>query len=196
MNNHLFFFPSKPCVELFLRLLAGSRILSLRGEIEYASRLCESPIEEVMLLALALAGEAESDSGVEMQVREPSPFDHICHVLVNPQYVVGKYRVDFRVAAYWTRFDDENLVDEHWCRGEVLVECDGHDFHERTKEQASHDKRKDRDLQAAGFKVFRYTGSDVWNRCMEAATQVVSTAFAAAKESRPLVVRKRRSFKP
>ena len=33
------------------------------------------------------------------------------------------------------------------------MECDGHDFHERTKEQASSDKKRDRSLQAAGFLV-------------------------------------------
>ena len=44
----------------------------------------------------------------------------------------------------------------------LVVECDGFDFHERTKEQASRDRRRDRALQRAGFKVYRYTGSDIW----------------------------------
>ena len=44
----------------------------------------------------------------------------------------------------------------------VVVECDGHDFHERTKEQARKDRRRDRELQAKGYLVLRYTGSEVW----------------------------------
>lgn len=44
----------------------------------------------------------------------------------------------------------------------VFVELDGHDFHERTKEQARRDKSKDRLLQANGWIVFRYTGSEMY----------------------------------
>ena len=65
-----------------------------------------------------------------------------------PQVQVGRYRVDFMV-----RFFDEKFI----------VECDGHDFHERTKQQAQHDKQRDRFLQAEGFKVFRFTGSEIWS---------------------------------
>lgn len=41
------------------------------------------------------------------------------------------------------------------------VECDGHDFHERTKEQAERDKARDRDMQALGYRVARFTGSEI-----------------------------------
>jgi hypothetical protein len=43
----------------------------------------------------------------------------------------------------------------------MCVELDGHDFHERTKAQASRDKRRDRDLLSAGWPVVRFSGSDV-----------------------------------
>ncbi|MGA4550599.1 DUF559 domain-containing protein [Methylorubrum aminovorans] len=44
----------------------------------------------------------------------------------------------------------------------AVVECDGHDFHERTKEQAARDRSRDRRLQEAGFRVFRFTGSELY----------------------------------
>lgn len=66
---------------------------------------------------------------------------------VFPQEKIGKYRVDFLI-----RGDSVQTV----------IECDGHDFHERTKEQAQKDKERDRTLQAAGFRVFRFTGSEIW----------------------------------
>ncbi len=43
----------------------------------------------------------------------------------------------------------------------LCVYTDGHTYHERTEEQAQHDKRIDRKLQELGFKVLRYTGKDV-----------------------------------
>ena len=53
-------------------------------------------------------------------------------------------------------------------RVRLAVECDGHDFHDRTKERASRDRARDRRLQAAGITVFRFTGSDIhWDRSVQ-----------------------------
>lgn len=43
----------------------------------------------------------------------------------------------------------------------LCIYTDGHTYHERTEEQAQHDRRIDRKLQELGFKVLRYTGKDV-----------------------------------
>jgi hypothetical protein len=43
------------------------------------------------------------------------------------------------------------------------VEIDGHDFHERTREQALRDKSRDRSLLHAGLKLLRFTGSEVYH---------------------------------
>lgn len=43
----------------------------------------------------------------------------------------------------------------------LCIYTDGHSYHERTEEQAQHDKRIDRKLQELGFQVLRYTGKDV-----------------------------------
>lgn len=68
-------------------------------------------------------------------------------VTVTPQKIIGKYRVDFLIET---------------TDGPIVIECDGHDFHEKTKEQAQNDKARDRNLQAAGFRVYRFTGSEIW----------------------------------
>jgi very-short-patch-repair endonuclease len=45
----------------------------------------------------------------------------------------------------------------------LVIECDGHDYHERTKEQAAKDRSRDRAVQMKGYdQVFRYTGSELW----------------------------------
>ena len=43
----------------------------------------------------------------------------------------------------------------------IVVELDGHDFHEKTKEQAQKDKDRDRSLTRAGYKIMRFTGSEI-----------------------------------
>jgi very-short-patch-repair endonuclease len=62
---------------------------------------------------------------------------------------VDGYRVDFAIVG--------GCLNE-W---EVAVECDGHNFHERTADQAKHDRRRDRYLQAKGWRVMRFTGSEI-----------------------------------
>ncbi|MGK3981368.1 endonuclease domain-containing protein [Sorangium sp. So ce118] len=44
----------------------------------------------------------------------------------------------------------------------VAIELDGHDWHERTKEQAAADRQRDRRMAVMGWTVVRYTGSEVY----------------------------------
>lgn len=71
-------------------------------------------------------------------------------LLLTPQFRWNDYRIDFCLRA-WARPDRM-----------VFVECDGHDFHERTKEQAERDRSKDRAIQAAGIGILRFTGREIW----------------------------------
>lgn len=65
----------------------------------------------------------------------------------------------------------------------VALELDGHDFHEKTKEQVTYRNRRDRDLQSDGWTVLHVSGSE-FNRDPEAVTrevyQRVSSLFYAA----------------
>lgn len=60
----------------------------------------------------------------------------------------------------------------------AVVECDGHDFHERTKEQAARDRSRDRRLQEAGIRVFRFTGSELYRDPLGCAVETFRWAQA------------------
>lgn len=121
---------------------------------------CESPIEQ--LLFISLASKLDYYSGL---------FGAALGLTVGLQQEIKTelktYRVDFLVT--WDESEykpDDPLADEFGMvtttYSQIVVECDGHDFHERTKEQAQRDKARDRALQAAGYTVLRYTGSEIW----------------------------------
>lgn len=93
--------------------------------------------------------------------------------LIIPQVIVGQYRVDFLIIYGKGKFG--------W--GGVVVECDGHEFHEKTKEQASHDKARDRYLQSLGLKVFHFSGSDIWNDPFGCAEQALDQADSLALDA-------------
>lgn len=72
-------------------------------------------------------------------------------LFVTPQAQIGKYRVDF-------------LIEFHHKKGTnapVIVELDGHAFHDKDKHQRSYEKARDRFLVKSGYKVLHFTGSDV-----------------------------------
>jgi very-short-patch-repair endonuclease len=60
----------------------------------------------------------------------------------------------------------------------IIVELDGHDFHERTPDQAQSDKSRDRELQALGWHVMRFTGREVLRKPGECLQEVESLLIA------------------
>lgn len=86
-----------------------------------------------------------------------------------PQCPVGRYRADFVLAVAFIppEVTEAPQARKFWC-----VECDGHDFHERTKEQAAHDRMRDRWFQAQGFAVLRFTGSEIVREGARCAAEV------------------------
>lgn len=89
-------------------------------------------------------------------------------LLVSRQVQVGDWRVDFMIHHYQhLSFDGK--------KGEwqsLIVECDGHEFHERTKEQAARDRSRDRRATSNSVPIFRFTGSELWGDPLGCAKQV------------------------
>jgi hypothetical protein len=92
----------------------------------------------------------------------------------------GQYRTDFLFELSRDTYVTADDEDSPLClsRSEVfarlVVELDGHDFHERTKEQARRDKSRDRYMTARGFTVFRFTGSELHRNPYRVADEIES----------------------
>lgn len=101
-------------------------------------------------------------------------------LIVESQVQIGDHRVDFVISS-WTygRVHSKGAKavngDARWRK--LIVECDGHDYHERTKEQAAKDRSRDRELNGAGYDVFRFTGSELWRDPWGCAEQVYTWAL-------------------
>ena len=77
----------------------------------------------------------------------------------------AEFRADFLMMyAYDDGIDCRNNKYEPAPRFiKIVIECDGHDYHEKTKEQARRDKARDRALTASGYRVVRFTGSEIYS---------------------------------
>lgn len=134
--------------------------------------VCESPIEEIFLAAFSdpeFAFSWESSFIYNHPDSDGCLPNRIGTTEYGPlaiQHKIGKYRVDFAMTP----------APSKW----LAIELDGHDFHERTKEQAQRDKSRDREIQAAGWHVVRFTGSEVW----KSPTKCVRETLAIAASMR------------
>jgi hypothetical protein len=84
--------------------------------------------------------------------------------LIYPQQAIGKYRADFILIRLRFGYTGKAGFEKRTCDtlARVVIECDGHDFHEKTKEQAKRDKERDRLMQTEGYYVLRFTGSELF----------------------------------
>lgn len=126
--------------------------------VEMATRVCESPIEAMLAAALLFTDRLTPNlSPLILALHcEINDYGDKARLLI-PQFKLNDYRIDF---AYL----EQDVL--------VCIECDGHDFHERTKLQAARDKQRDRNIQAAGYPILRFTGSEIWNDPFYCATQI------------------------
>lgn len=121
-----------------------------------------SPVEYLLLAALLM----ESEIVGPVSINPTASADRSINCVgIFPQYHIGDYRVDFLVAVV-------DLIEKN-C---VVVECDGHDFHEKTKSQVARDKKRDRAITADGYAILRFSGSEVWadaGKCAQEVMRVV-----------------------
>lgn len=107
---------------------------------------CGSPIEVIFNLCFDLI----------MCFRE-NPY------ILTPQYEVitkdgSRYYLDFAVIT-----DDIKLA----------VECDGHEFHEKTADQVIYGNNRDYDLIMCGFDVIHFSGSEIYNDPFECVKKTI-----------------------
>lgn len=132
-----------------------------------ATTHCKSPIEEALALELVRRGFAvlpPVDVGfVRGYVADPST-----PAVLSMQHDFGKYRVDFFVTVPGSA-------------AALVVECDGHDFHEKTKQQAARDKQRDRWFLSKGWPTMRFTGSEIHYRVERCADEVMTQVGTLAR---------------
>ena len=137
-------------------------------KLKEAFDFCESPLEKVFFLEYVALydtqyGWTPDERPVfvhEVKASAARGRERDYNVFLIPQAAIKiidkTYRADFLIQI-------EAWVDRSTrVFGKIVVEIDGHNFHERTKEQAAHDRSRDRALMAAGYKVVRFTGSEIY----------------------------------
>lgn len=124
---------------------------------QYPATKAESPMEELFWAAWEVMPSARKMLTPAMRLQ------------IKPQATVGPYRADFLYS----------LTDTEGKHKYLVVEIDGHDFHERTKEQAARDRSRDRWMVEHRYDVIRFTGSEVYGNPFACVQQTVDRLHLA-----------------
>lgn len=139
---------------------------------------CDSPIERRLAKALAAVLSDVESAGMKVLALPPMQYE------ITSQLPTGAFAFlipQARIDGCETTFDDDG---SDWSyridflfvvgprpafRKAIAIECDGHEWHEKTKEQVARDKRRDRRLLADGIPSVRFSGAEIHANAEECA---------------------------
>ncbi|WP_394003573.1 endonuclease domain-containing protein [Xanthobacter versatilis] len=130
----------------------------------------ESPIELKLLLALSLKVRLELHDYMDVYSQDEIPIGHCpAPLVIVPQYIIRSDVAEMRIDFALFHGDDMSIA--------AAIECDGHDFHERTKEQAMKDRSRDRVIQSLGVSILRFTGAEIHRDPFGCADEIISFIY-------------------
>ena len=129
----------------------------LAVEILAMSLECDSPIEKIFSTAFVIVGRKYCDFWKQIKI--------------TPQKEIetqnAKYRADFFIEC----LKSENPFDDSIYN--LIVECDGHDFHKLTKKQVERDNERDYDLKKSGYDIIHFSGSQIYKNPWKCADEIL-----------------------
>ena len=129
------------------------------GMYDFGCSECESPIEKMFYFSYQLYINAFVQNEKELYY-------------IIPQYEIrtskNKYRADFVFDTQECIIEDSDYKNDF----KLVIECDGHEFHEKTKEQVQKRNERDLELKRLGYDVIHYSGSQIYKNSMKCAKEV------------------------
>lgn len=126
---------------------------------------CESPIEQLLSLYL---------NNMQISFNNWNPFIRVSDFVSNQEIICEngkKYRLDFYFIVNYKNQEVKYFA----------IECDGYDFHQKTKEQVEYDNQRQRDLQNEGIEIIRFSGSEIWKNPRKCAEEVKKIILSNCK---------------
>ena len=126
---------------------------------------CESPIEQLLAIEMERVG--------LKNINLYNPYIDIIDIEKQIDIKCGKnkYRVDFQIPVIYK--NQENIM--------FVIECDGYEFHQKTKQQVEYDNKRQRDLQEAGYEIIKFSGTEIWHRPYRCACEIKNIILSRCK---------------
>ena len=117
---------------------------------------CQSPIEELYAIAYNIR-----------LMQAGFPYKEIIYLIPQKRIVVNNhtYFADFLIDVESSQF----FISEH--NYKLIIECDGHEFHEKTKAQVEKRNVRDMELKSNGYDILHFSGSQIFKDPMKCADE-------------------------
>lgn len=132
---------------------------------------CESPIEQLLAISLS-----RIDFG---NINKYNKYID-CSYIGNQQKLImdsgNTYRVDFYCVCGYKYLDCDEFYETKY----FVIEADGYEFHQKTKEQVERDNKRQRELQQNGYEVIRFSGTEIYHhhtKCAEEVLNIIISNF-------------------
>jgi very-short-patch-repair endonuclease len=134
----------------------------LRSSCDFTGDGFQSALEAVMNHPVSLIRLCESPVETRFYLYSLGRIPNL-----RPQIDIGSYRVDFA------------LMEK-----KIAIEIDGHEYH-KTREQRTHDGQRERYLQLNGWRVIRFTGSEVYRNptgCIDEVAKLIDVFETSSED--------------
>lgn len=127
--------------------------------------IIKSPIEQMLYIAFEVLRKVNF-IGKLKPITNIKGIDKLDGLGLLPQQMIGEYRVDF-VATYGDPYSEPN-------ERSLVVECDGHAFHDRSEPERRYEKQRDRFLQSKGYRIMHFTGAEINADPFKVAAEIIN----------------------
>lgn len=126
---------------------------------------CESPIEQLLSIELA---------NIQLEnINLYNPYIDVVAIEKQKELNVNgkKYRVDFLITVIYKNQEEKKYV----------IECDGYEFHQKTKQQVENDNKRQRNLQKEGYEIIRFSGTEIYHKPYQCAIEIKNIILSNCK---------------
>lgn len=153
-------------------------------ELSELSSYCESPIEVRLAEAIAATFADFETANIRISVAEPREYASLWPLPDGmPACIIPQAQIDMGDTCY--RVDFLLICGPRPIfRRLFAIECDGHEWHEKSKDQVARDKHRERRLLAEqGIATVRFAGSEIFADAQACAEFIRSLAHGATGDA-------------
>lgn len=123
----------------------------------------KSPIEQIFITAFDYIMSCDNRKNI--------------YLLPQAEINIGdkKYYPDFL-------FEYDPYINNYNTNSKIIIECDGYEFHQKTKEQVQRDNEREYDLKMAGYEILRFSGTQIYKNPIKCAEDTYNYIISKIKE--------------
>ena len=113
---------------------------------------CDSPIEIILETAIHIKSQGSLfiEPQCEIKTKNKTYIADFC--IYGDEYINSFLKKDFQ----------------------LIIECDGYEFHQKSKKQVYYDNKREYDIKMENYEILRFSGSKIYNEPLKCAEEILN----------------------